>query len=432
MFRFLYNLLFPIALVAVLPGYIAKLRRRGNYRHKFWQRFGIYDRDVTGRLAAGERVWLHAVSVGEVAVALKLADKLRESDVRFRCVLTTTTTTGFAFANQQAREWIEVMYNPIDWWPITRRAFRVIRPAKLVLVEAEVWPNLVAIARAQNIPIALVNARLSRRSEGRFLRFRFAVAPTFRCLDLVCVQEKADVPRWAALGVERARIEVVGSVKYDPENAIDPTATAGGILRAFGITAEQPILLAGSTHAGEEELLAGVYRKLRHDFPTLVLILAARHVERTAAIRESLRPFELKIALRTEAGAPRAQPPNCILLNTTGELRNWYAVATVVFIGKSLLGRGGQNPVEAILAGKPVIFGPHMENFATLAAELLKGGGAIQVQDADSLTEEVTGLLRDERAPARLTSAAANVIAAHAGATVRTASLLMHLKPHRP
>ncbi|MDQ6810213.1 MAG: hypothetical protein M3Z64_12445, partial [Verrucomicrobiota bacterium] len=190
MFRFLYNLLFPIALLLILPGYMAKLRRRGNYRHKFWQRFGVYDREVRARLATGGPVWLHAVSVGEVAVALKLAGKLREMNPDFRCVLTTTTTTGFAFAQQAAHDWIEVMYNPIDWWPVTRRAYGVIRPSRLVLVEAEVWPNLVAIARAQRIPIALVNARLSARSEARFRRFRFAVARTFRCLDLVCVQEQ--------------------------------------------------------------------------------------------------------------------------------------------------------------------------------------------------------------------------------------------------
>ncbi len=428
MFRFLYNLLFPIALVLILPGYIAKLRRRGNYRHKFWQRFAIYDREVIARLATGGRVWLHAVSVGEVAVVLKLAGKLKEADHDFRCVLTTTTTTGFAFANGHAQDWIEVMYNPIDWWPIAHRAFLVIRPTKLILIEAEVWPNLVAIARARGLAIALVNARLSRRSEARFRRFRFAIAPTFRCLDLVCVQEPQDVSRWVALGVSSDRIEVVGSVKYDPAITSAEMGTAAEILRAFGISADQPILLGGSTHAGEEELLAHVYGKLREEFPTLVLILAPRHAERTAAIRESLAPFGLEIALRTEMGATGRQPPNCLLLNTTGELRNWYSVATVVFIGKSILGRGGQNPVEAIVAGKPVVFGPHMENFATLADALLAHGGAVQIRDEESLSAGVARLLRDSRASSDLAAAAARVISAHAGATARTASLMNKLE----
>ncbi len=427
MFRFFYNLLFPIALLLVLPGYIAKLRRRGNYRHKFWQRFAIYDPDVRARLALGDRIWLHAVSVGEVAVALKLAGKLKETDANFRCVLTTTTTTGFAFANGHGHDWIEVMYNPIDWWPITHRAFAALRPTKLVLIEAEVWPNLVAVARSLGVPTALVNARLSRRSERQFRRFRFVVAPTFRCLDLVCVQENEDVSRWTALGIAANRIEVVGSVKYDPEIAAAESGIAAAALRICGITADPPVLLGGSTHAGEEELLAAAFSKLRGEFPTLVLILAPRHVERTTAICESLRRLELKIALRTDTGLSWVAPPNCILLNTTGELRNWYSAATVVFIGKSILGRGGQNPVEAIIADKPVVFGPHMENFATLAAALLRRGGAVQAQDADSVAREVARLLRDEQTAARVVAAAAEVIAAHAGATARTASLLMKL-----
>lgn len=431
MFRFLYNLLFPVALVLVLPGYIAKLRRRGNYRHKFWQRFGIYDRSVRSRLATGTRVWLHAVSVGEVAVALKLAATLRELDREFRCVLTTTTTTGFAFANGQGHDWIEVMYNPIDWWPITRRAFAAIRPAKLVLVEAEVWPNLVAIARRRGIPIALVNARLSRRSERRFRRFRFVVARTFRCLDLVCVQEEDDMPRWVALGIPCHRIRVVGSIKFDPEIGPANSRVAEEALRRLEINEAAPVLLGGSTHAGEEELLARVFTRLRAQFPSLILIIAPRHVERTAEIQKMLRVQGLNVMLRTDIDQARRERPDGILLNTTGELRDWYSVATVVFIGKSILGRGGQNPVEAIVAGKPVIFGPHMENFAALAAALLRHAGALQVSDADSLAAAVTSLLLDQVVASRMISAGTSVIAAHAGATARTVALLTDLTSSR-
>ena len=430
MFRFLYNLLFPIALVLVLPGYLAKLRRRGNYRHKFWQRFGIYDREVRARLATGRCVWLHAVSVGEVAVALKLAEKWREDDASLRCVLTTTTTTGFAFAGQIERDWIEVMYNPIDWWPIMLHAFRVIRPAKVVLVEAEVWPNLVAIARSRRVPVALVNARLSRRSERRFRRFRFAVAPIFRQLDLVCVQEGADVSRWTALGVAAGRIHLVGSVKYDPEIAAATEGDAQSVLRKLRVADDQPILLGGSTHDGEEALLAEVYEQLRKEFPTLFLIIAPRHVERTAEICEVLERRGLSLSLRTEVREEPERPPDCLLLNTTGELRAWYRVATVVFIGKSVTGRGGQNPVEAILAGRPVLFGPHMENFAALASALLAHGGALEVAGAAELCGAAAALLRDESARLELVTRAGEVIAAHAGATARTVSLLTEVAAH--
>src|SRR5262249_20949554 len=217
MMRFIYNLFWPIGLLFFLPGYFAKMIRRGGYREKFGQRLGIYDHYLRNRLSNQKSTWLHAVSVGEVNVALKLANALRVLEPDLHCVLTTTTTTGFALARKTAPVWIEVMYTPLDYWPIMRRAFSVIRPARIVLVEAEVWPNLAGAAHARQIPLALVNARLSPRSERRYLRFRFFVAPTFRLLNLICVPEQRDVERWAALGVSRRRIHVTGSIKFDPD-----------------------------------------------------------------------------------------------------------------------------------------------------------------------------------------------------------------------
>src|SRR5256884_988543 len=216
MIRIIYNLLWPLGLLFFLPGYLLKMFRRGGYREKFGQRVGIYGADVRTRSAKLKSTWLHAVSVGEVTVALKLASALRALEPDLHCVLTTTTTTGFALANKNAPAWIEVIYTPLDYWPIMRRAFAVIRPTRIVLVEAEVWPNLVALAHERRIPKILVNARLSPRSESRFRRFRFFVAPTFRLLDLVCAQEPDDVDRWVAIGVARDRIRAVGSIKYDP------------------------------------------------------------------------------------------------------------------------------------------------------------------------------------------------------------------------
>src|SRR5213596_711553 len=216
MIRFIYNLFWPIGLLFFLPGYFMKMVRRGGYRKNFGQRFGMYNRELRVRLLNQRSTWLHAVSVGEVNVALKLANALRALERDLHCVLTTTTTTGFALANQNAPQWIEVMYTPLDYWPIMRQAFTVIRPARIVLVEAEIWPNLATEARARRVPLALVNARLSPRSERRYRQFRFFIAPTFRLLDLVCVPEKEDADRWAALGVSQDRIQVTGSIKYDP------------------------------------------------------------------------------------------------------------------------------------------------------------------------------------------------------------------------
>src|SRR5260370_8899271 len=196
MIRLIYNLLWPLGLLFLLPGYLVKLFRRGGYRRKVGQRLGICSADVRRRLAEQRSTWLHAVSVGEGGVALKLAGEVRSLQPDLRCVLTTTTTTGFSFAANNAADWIEVMYNPLDFWPIMRRAFSIVRPVRIVLIEAEIWPNLVAEGHARGIPIADANARLSPRSEKRFRQFRAFVEPTFPLLYLFFVPEPEDFDRF--------------------------------------------------------------------------------------------------------------------------------------------------------------------------------------------------------------------------------------------
>ena len=432
MIRFIYNLLWPIGLVVFLPGYLIKMYRRGGYRRQFGQRLGIYGADIRRRLAQQRSTWLHAVSVGEVGVALKLARELRRLQPDLRCVLTTTTTTGFSFATKNAPDWIEVMYNPLDFWPIMRRAFSVISPVRIVLIEAEIWPNLVAEAHARGIPIAVANARLSPRSERRFRQFRAFVEPTFQLLDLVCVPEREDVDRWAALGIAHDRIRCTGSIKYDLsglENRLEIQDR-----RIFHLNVHDPenfVLFGGSTHSGEEEILAQVFLKLRKRFSSLCLFIAPRHVERIREIRRQLESLSLEVRSTSEAAIHPGSKPDCVLLDKTGELQSWYPIATVVFIGKSLTAHGGQNPVEAIFAGVPVVFGPHMENFSVLAKRLVARNGAMQVRDADDLERSLDYLLGAKESRARLVENAEAVLSEHRGASTRTALLIVDLASRR-
>jgi 3-deoxy-D-manno-octulosonic-acid transferase len=421
--RFLYNLLWPVGLLLLLPGYLRKMFRRGGYRRNFGQRFAIYDRAVRARLGIQPPVWLHAVSVGEAAIALKLARSILQIKADARFALTTTTTTGFAFAENNAVPEIEVLYTPLDFWPVMRRAFTVINPERVILVEAEVWPNLMANAARQGIPVALVNARLSPRSERRFLRFRTFVAPAFRQLDLVCVPEAEDVERWSALGVIPDRITHTGSIKYDPE---EPAANRSRSIVEEG-QAQRPVLLGGSTHPGEEEILARVFLELRSQFPDLLLFLAPRHVERVAQLRKQLESMSLRVRLCSELDGNLAASAEVLLLDRTGDLRSWYPLGSVVFVGKSLAAAGGQNPVEPITAGKPVIFGPHMENFASLAAELIRNHGGIEVRDQESMAAAVADLLKDSGRRVQLVENARRVIDHHRGATMRTAELVLQM-----
>ncbi|MDB6147246.1 MAG: hypothetical protein JWO45_910 [Spartobacteria bacterium] len=425
MIRLLYNLLWPFGLLFFLPGYLVKMFRRGGYRANFEQRFAFYDRNLRRRLREQPPIWLHAVSVGEIIIALKLARAIRTSEPEAPLLLSTTTTTGFGFANKNALPGMDVIYTPLDFWPIMRRAFVAIRPQRIILIEAEVWPNLAAEAHTRSIPLVLVNARLSPRSERRMTQFCFFVSPTFRLLDLVCIQEARDAERWAALGVPSERIRHTGSIKYDPD---DRTEAPGRPPYYHSAAVENLVLFGGSTHRGEEEILARIFLKLRPQFASLSLFIAPRHIERVSEIRKRLENLSHNVTLCSEKENASQAAPDCLLLDKTGELRRWYQMATVVFVGKSLTAHGGQNPVEPLMAGKPVIFGPNMENFAALARELVVNRAAVQVNDEKSLQEVVENLLRDPDERDRLVQNAGRVLDAHRGATMRTARLVLELQ----
>ena len=429
MIRLIYNLLWPIGLLLFLPSYLAKMFRRGGYRKNFGQRVGFYSTEYRQRLHGKNLTWIHAVSVGEVVIALKLAEQLRALQPDLKCVLTTTTTTGRALAQKRAPDWMDVLYAPLDFWPVMRRAFRVIAPQRIILIEAEVWPNLVAEATRRKTPIILANARLSPRSERRFRRFKIFVGPIFRQLDLVCVPILEDAERWKNLGATPSQIHVVGNIKYD----VFIQSILSGAARRFietAIDATQPILLGGSTHRGEEKILADVFCALRSEFPNLFLVLAPRHVERVKEVESELRQRNLR-AIRRSAAEKPAQLPDCLLIDTTGELPDWYNIATIVFIGKSLTAHGGQNPVEAISAQKPVIFGPHMENFAGLANQLIAEGGALCVRNSQELMEHSRRLLCNSAEREELATNALRVIQPHREAAVRTATLIEKISASR-
>lgn len=431
--RFFYNLAFPFVLVALLPGFLFRMLKRGKYRHKFGQRFAIYSPRVLRKLAPGGWTWVHAVSVGEVLIALKLIGEMRRRDPTLRIVLSTTTSTGFFLADKERSDWLEPIYNPIDFLWVARHAVRVIRPTRLILVEAEIWPNLTAEARRFGARLILVNARLSPRSEARYLRVRPLVSGLFNQLDLLCVQDPVDAGRWEALGVEKAKIQCPGSIKFDDEEGQRKEGRdfRPG-LRALGVADDAIILLAGSTHQGEETILGEMVVRLRSDFPKVFLVIVPRHAERWREVREDLRRAGLTVALRQEesrsADSISNENPDALLVNTTGELRDWYDCADLVFVGKSLTTRGGQNPAEAIAAGKAVVVGPHMENFSHLVSQLVRVRGLAQVADAEGLEATLRDLLADPEEAVAMAARGSEVLRSHRGATIRTCEALENLK----
>ena len=431
----LYNLLLPLGLVAMLPGAIVKMRRRNGRWRDLAQRVGCFDDVTTDAIAAlpqRERLWIHAVSVGEVGVAKKLITRLLKTQPDLGIVLSTTTPTGHAIAEELAAQntgRLVAIFSPVDLPGIGRLMLERIQPTQLVLVEAEVWPNLTHSAEKLGIPVSLVNARLSPRSERRYRKFRWLIEPVFRMLKQVLVQEEDDIVRWEGLGVDRQRIHLTGSIKYDPEGATVAPAKIDELREAMnrtGITSTQPVILAASTHAGEEIELARVFQRLRQQIHDLAFLIVPRHVERRTEINAALNTLGIAPALRSDPASRVDSNAPVFVIDTTGELAAWQHLATLVVVGKSFLAEGGQNPAEAALAQKPVLFGPHMENFTPLVDLLLKKNGAQQVADFSELESACLALLQDSSKAAHMGQAGHRALQAHQGATQRSVERLIH------
>jgi 3-deoxy-D-manno-octulosonic-acid transferase len=324
---------------------------------------------------------------------------------------------------------ISKIYYPVDRRKFVRRALATVNPEAIILVEAEIWPNFLWRAKDLDIPVFLANARLSDRSYPRYKRFGFLFRRLFASLAGVGCQSAEDAARLQAVGCRPEAVRVVGNLKFDAAKLTERSSlNVRGLLRQIGVPDDALILVAGSTHDGEEVLLADLARRLREKFPKLFLILVPRHFERTKDIGQKLRAGGVKFMLRTEIFAGTALPPgalDCLLVNSTGELKFFYEPATVVFIGKSLTAFGGQNPIEPGALGKAIVFGPNMQNFADITRTFLRQHAAVQVPNPDELEKTVAELLGDAGLRAALGQAALAVVAENLGAVERTVAMIV-------
>lgn len=433
----IYNSLLPFVLLLGFPSFLIKGIRRGGLRRNFLQRFGIFRPEVRAAISGKDPIWIHAVSVGEVFLALKMIEAIHALRPGQHLVLSTTTTTGHAVAAEKASDRLTVIHNPVDLPWVVSRVLDWIRPQTLVLVESEIWPNLLAAARKREIPVKLANARLSPRSARRYAKFRPFVEPVFSQLTAVSVPFEIDLPRWSALGIPAERIEVLGSVKFDQaggnEISNQKVAEIEGWLKATGYPENARMLLAGSTHDGEEILIASAFRRLRKTRPDLALVIVPRHAERAGEITAQLAGEGFTTLLK--AGPNRVaslEQEGCIdpethlwLANTTGELRAWFQLAEAVIIGKSFCGEGGQNPVEPILAGCPVLVGPNMQNFADVMGDLRAVEGIRQLDSADELESALRRIFEAPEESRAMAQRGAAAMARHLGAAERTARFIL-------
>ncbi len=415
-FLLLYNLLLPVFLIISIPGYLIKMKKRGGFGTGLSERFGFY------RKPAGEEpkggLYVHAVSVGEVFIALKFIREWSKSHSE-PVILSTSTATGHQVARDAALPNVRPLYSPLDVPGLPGRCLKRFEPKAVVLIEAELWPNFAETCHRRKIPMVMVNARLSPRSEGRYAKVRGITRLLFERLTALGAQNENDKKRFARIGVNPEIITAPGSIKFDvmgdaPQNLREDFRRILDTLRH-----NRPVVLAASTHAGEEALIATAIRQAGA-FPLIV----PRHAERRAQVVTDLQQAGFTPLLRTTGEIPENAPENiCYIADTTGELRDWTAMADAVVIGKSFLAKGGQNPVEAIAARKPVITGPDMTNFADLIA-LLQSEQGIICCEADKLSREIQTALSNSPEIAARVERAYNALSVHSGATRRTVELV--------
>lgn len=417
--RVLYILCSYLLLLLLFP--LLLLHRKT--RDGAMQRLGFYG---PGELPQGDgpRIWLHGASAGDLLALSPMIDPLKERFPNALIVVTTITNSGYLMARERLKGKIDaVVFAPWDVWGATRRAARSIKPALLVLEYTEIWPNLIRAVHRSGARIALTNGRFSPEHLGRYRALFAAIGNPLWDVDLFLMREQDEAERVLSLGAERSRVIVTGNTKFD---ALVPLAEAPddrSLRAALGIAPADRVWIAGSTHEGEEQSLLDVYRRLLAEFPDLRMVIAPRYIDRASKVAALGTAAGLHVALRS-AGDPKGA--QVVILDTIGELARAYRLGTLVFVGGSFTTRGGQNILEPAAQGRPVLFGPHMENFRD-SVQVLVGRGGIQVNDPDHLHRVIADLLSRPETIAALGELARSAVRQVSGASGRNVEHLSRL-----
>ena len=406
------------------------MRRRGGWKQGFGERLGKYSTKFKQAITNRDVIWLHAVSVGEVNICVQLIKVLTPRLPNLKVVVSTTTTTGMAELRKKLPVEVSKIYYPIDRRSYVRRALATIRPKAVVMVEAEIWPNFLWALQGRKVPHFLVNTRISDKSFKGYRRFGFIFRKLFAGFTGVGAQSEADAKRMLELGCREEAVKIFGSCKFDGTDLSREHRTdVDRMFKQLGVPEGAPVIVGGSTHSGEEEILARLAKRLRERHPNLFLVLVPRHHERGKEVGDTLAKLGVEFVYRSEISpnmTPRKEGSlECLLVNTTGELKFFYEAATAVVLGKSLSAQGGQNPIEPAGLAKPIVFGPHMDNFAEITAKFLADDGAIQVANEQELFAAFDTLISDQDKRDALGQAAQKVVQQNEGAVERTVEMIL-------
>ncbi|MEW6321711.1 MAG: 3-deoxy-D-manno-octulosonic acid transferase [Acidobacteriota bacterium] len=430
---FLYSVLTLVAFVAASPWILYQAIRYKKYVGSLGQRMGYLP--VSLNMDADASIWIHAVSVGEVLTARPLVRDLRQRYPALRIVLSTTTLAGQQLARRGVQDVDAVFYFPFDLGVFVRRTLDVVRPRLFLMMETEIWPNLLRECRRRGVRTAIVNGRLSQRSYPRYRLVRGFMRRVLADIDRIAAQSDESARRFIDLGADPARVSVTGSLKFDSLDAPAGAAQLRArdrVLRYFRLPASRPVIVAGSTVKGEERPVLRAFRRVRAVQPSALLVLAPRHPERFGDVERLCREEGFKTVRRTELAIDAEPRADVVVLDTIGELATVYQVATVVFVGGSLVDTGGHNVLEPAVHGKPVVFGPHMQNFAEIAEAFRANDAGVQLRGERELDEALVSLMTDPVRRARLGAAARALVEANRGAKDKTLAVVAAVLPPTP
>jgi 3-deoxy-D-manno-octulosonic-acid transferase len=425
-----YSVLIVLFFLVVSPYFVYQALRYRKYVGNLPQRLGYLP--LSFNFDGDESIWIHAVSVGEVLTARALLPQLRDRYPRYRIFLSTTTMTGQQVARSNLQFVDEVFYFPFDLGPIVGRTMRLVKPRLFIMMETEIWPNLLRACRRAGVKTVLVNGRISSRS---YPRYRFARSFFRRVLadvDRFCMQSEESARRIIEIGAARERVSVTGSLKFDSldlPGAAHADRGRNRVLRYFRMSPDRPVFIAASTLKGEEEPVLEAFQRARATWNNALLIIAPRKPERFDEVERLARRAGWRVARRTELPVDAEPRVDVVILDTIGELAQLYQIATAVFVGGSLVDAGGHNILEPAVFGKAIVFGPYMHNFAEISRTFLDNRGAVQVRSAEELESCIVDLLSNPVKRASLGAAARALVEANRGAKARSLAVIAQLLP---
>ncbi len=429
----LYSLLIVIFGVVAAPYLAYQALRYKKYIGSLGQRMGYLP--VSFNLDGEESIWIHAVSVGEALTVRALVTDLRRRYPNLRVFLSTTTLAGQQVARRNVPDVDSVFYFPFDLSFIVRRTLRLVKPRLFIMMETEIWPNLLRQCKRIGVATVMVNGRISSRSYPRYRLVRPFFRKVLADVDRFCMQSDESARRLVDMGAEPGRVVVTGSLKFDSMQAPGAITIEGRgqnrVLRYFRMSAGRPVIVAGSTMGDEEEIVLQAFRRIRASVPNLLLVIAPRNPERFGDVLQLAKNQAFVTARRSDLPIDAEPRAEVVVLDTIGELAQVYQIATAVFVGGSLVENGGHNILEPAVFGKPIVFGSHMENFREIADAFVAHGAGIQVSTARGLEEALLSLLTDPVRRARLGAAARALVESNRGAKEKSLAAIAQVLPLR-